>query len=278
MAQRKRHRLKVKNIVVAVLILLIAIAGLTAGIVALTSRGGDSSQSSTNDSTSSSSSSESSDDSDSSDSSLSSISDPDDEWQLILVNKTHPMPDDFNVELTDITASAYPDIPALDNMAVDSRIVSALQEMFRAAKADGQELFLRASYRTVALQQTYYDWHMQHYQEQGMTEEEAKAATLEYLAYPGQSEHHTGLACDIISVDWQNSGKEIVESFEETSEAQWLKENAHKYGFIMRYPKDKEDITQYGYEPWHFRYVGKAHAQEIYEQGICLEEYLGETD
>ena len=133
MAQRKRHRLKVKNIVVAVLILLIAIAGLTAGIVALTSRGGDSSQSSTNDSTSSSSGSESSDDSDSS---LSSISDPDDEWQLILVNKTHPMPDDFNVELTDITASAYPDIPALDNMAVDSRIVSALQEMFQAAKAD----------------------------------------------------------------------------------------------------------------------------------------------
>ena len=117
-------------------------------------------------------------------------------------------------------------------MKVDSRIVEPLLKMFQDAKQDGQNLFLRASHRTIALQQTYYDWHINHYKEQGYSDEKAKALTLEYIAYPGCSEHHTGLAVDIISVEWQNSGKEIIDTFEETSEAKWLAKNAHKYGFI----------------------------------------------
>ena len=269
MTRRKKRHLKIKNIVLAAVLVIALISAVIAVVFMVGNRGngGESSLSSESQSSFQSSSS-------SSDSSVSSvISDPDDSWQLILANPDHPLPEDFEVELTDITGN-YADIPALDDMKVDSRIVPALEQMFKDAKADGQNLFLRASYRTIALQQTYYDWHINHYKEQGYNDEEAKEMTLRYIAYPGCSEHHTGLAVDIISVEWQNSGKEIIDTFEETTEAQWLKENAHKYGFIMRYPKDKEEITEIGYEPWHFRYVGKAHAEAIYNSGLCLEEYL----
>ena len=268
MVRRKKRHLNIKNIVLAILLLIAVIAAVIAIVLAVKSAGGTNEPSLSGESQTGS---QGSDSSDSSDSSV--ISDPDDSWQLILANPDHAVPDNFTVDLTDITGN-YADIPALDNMKVDSRIVPALEQMFKDAKKDGQNLFLRASYRTVALQQTYYDWHMNYYQEQGYTEAEAKAATLRYIAYPGTSEHHTGLAVDIISVDWQNSGKEIIDTFEETTEAQWLKDNAHKYGFIMRYPKDKESITKIGYEPWHFRYVGKAHAAAIYKAGLCFEEYL----
>lgn len=275
----RRRRYKVKNIVILILVLLIAIGGITTGIWAISNKGSEEpaiTSSTQPESTDSSADASSSDVSDSSDS-QSRISEPDDDWQLVLANLSHPLPEDFSVDLTTITGN-YADIPALDNMKVDSRIVEPLLKMFQDAKQDGQNLFLRASHRTIALQQTYYDWHINHYKEQGYSDEKAKALTLEYIAYPGCSEHHTGLAVDIISVEWQNSGKEIIDTFEETSEAKWLAENAHKYGFIMRYPKDKEDITKIGYEPWHFRYVGVAHATAIYNAGQCLEEYLGVLD
>ncbi len=274
MPYRKKRRLKIKNIVIFVILLLLILAAVIAGLTALFGgKGGEQkpSSSAAAPGVSGSGSTESGDSSPSSSNSV--ISEPDDSWQLILANPDSPVPDGFTVDLTDITGH-YEDIPALDNMKVDSRIVEPLLQMFQAAKADGQRLFLRASYRTVALQQTYYDWHINHYKEQGHTEEEAKELTLRYIAYPGTSEHHTGLAVDIISVEWQNSGKEIIDTFDQTTEAEWLKNNAHRFGFIMRYPKDKEDVTKIGYEPWHFRYVGKAHAAAVYNAGLCLEEYL----
>lgn len=267
MARRKKRRLNTKNIALAVIILVAIIAAIVAIVLSVRNWGGEPSSSSSDSSSSSESAS-------SAGASVSSVvSDPDDDWQLILANPGHPLPDSFAVDLTDITGH-YADIPALDNMKVDTRIVPVLEQMFKDAKADGQNLFLRASYRTIALQQTYYDWHINDFKKKGYTDEEAKEATLRYIAYPGTSEHHTGLAVDIISVDWQNSGKEIIDTFDQTTEAEWLKNNAHKYGFIMRYPKDKEDVTKIGYEPWHFRYVGKAHAEAIYNSGLCFEEYL----
>lgn len=270
--RRRRRRYNVKNIVLFALLAVLLMAGVIAVIVALTSRGG-------NDATASSNSSGSSVSSDSgsgsSPSSSSVVSDPDDSWQLILTNPDNFLPEGFAVDLTTI-GSNYPDIPARTDltMQVDSRIVEPLQQMFRDAKAAGQALFLRASYRTLQLQQTYYDWHINDYKSKGYSDEEAKELTLKYIAYPGTSEHHTGLAVDIISVEWQNSGKEIIDTFDQTTEAEWLKNNAHKYGFIMRFPKDKESITKIEYEPWHFRYVGVAHATAIYNAGLCFEEYL----
>lgn len=268
MARRKKRRLNIKNIVLAVIFVIAVISAVIAIVLAVGNWGGSGETSSP-----SSESRQSSQSSSSSSSASSVVSDPDDSWQLILANPSNPVPEGFTVNLTDITGN-YADIPALDNMKVDSRIVEPLEQMFKDARAAGQNLFLRASYRTVALQQTYYDWHINHYKEQGYSDEEAKEATLRYIAYPGTSEHHTGLAVDIISVDWQNSGQEIIDTFDQTAEAEWLKSNAHKYGFIMRYPKDKEDITKIGYEPWYFRYVGKVHAAAIYNSGLCFEEYL----
>ena len=268
MARRKKRRLNTKNIALAGTFLVAIAAAIVAITLAMRSGGGGGESSSSSDSSSGSESTSSAG------ASVSSVvSDPDDSWQLILANPGNPLPDNFTVDLTDITGH-YADIPALDNMKVDTRIVPALEQMFKDAKADGQKLFLRASYRTIALQQTYYDWHINDFKKKGYTDEEAKEATLRYIAYPGTSEHHTGLAGDITSVDWQNSGKEIIDTFDQTTEAEWLKNNAHKYGFIMRYPKDKEDVTKIGYEPWHFRYVGKAHAEAVYSSGLCFEEYL----
>ena len=91
-----------------------------------------------------------------------------------------------------------------------------------------------------------------------------------WVAVPGTSEHQTGLALDIISLYYQVLDK----NQENTAEQKWLMENSYKYGFILRYPSDKSEITGINYEPWHYRYVGKEAAKEIYEMGLCLEEYL----
>ena len=89
--------------------------------------------------------------------------------------------------------------------------------------------------------------------------------TAQYIAVPGTSEHSLGLAVDLNSLE---------ESFEQTAQFKWLIEHCAEYGFILRYPKDKEDITGISYEPWHYRYVGEDHAAKIMEQGLCLEEYV----
>jgi D-alanyl-D-alanine carboxypeptidase len=104
-----------------------------------------------------------------------------------------------------------------------------------------------------------------------MTQEEAVAAASMWVATPGSSEHEIGLAVDLISLEYPI----LEEAQEQTKEQQWLMANAHRFGFILRYPVDKTQITGIGYEPWHYRYVGKEAAQEIYERGCTLEEYLG---
>ena len=100
---------------------------------------------------------------------------------------------------------------------------------------------------------------------------EAEAAR--WVARPGTSEHQTGLALDIVAASYQV----LDEKQEDTAEQQWLMENSWKYGFILRYPSEKSGITGIGYEPWHYRYVGRAAAAEIHCAGVCLEEYLGKA-
>lgn len=104
---------------------------------------------------------------------------------------------------------------------------------------------------------------------------QGKAHADKYSAKPGMSEHQTGLAIDLSTPSIKN---ELVEKFDTTKEGIWLRDNCYKYGFIIRYPKSKEDITGYAYEPWHVRYVGKEVAQEIYDKALTLEEYLKERE
>ena len=138
---------------------------------------------------------------------------------------------------------------------------------------EGINLYLRSGYRAIKLQQTYYDASVKSYKSQGLSDKEASAKALEYLQYPGASEHHTGLALDIISVEWQNTVEDLNAKFETTDAFKWLDKNVAEYGFTLRYPKDKENITGIKYEPWHYRYVGKEVAVYLKEKGLTLEEY-----
>lgn len=192
-----------------------------------------------------------------------------DDWNLILVNIDHPLTEELDDNLIDLTVAKV-----AKGKRFDKRAAPDLYKMFEAAKAAGHNLYSRSTYRTFQLQQTYYDAHVNKYMKQGMTRAQAEQKTEEYTARPKTSEHHTGLAIDITTNEWESAGKGLSTSFENTDACKWLKANAHKYGFILRYPKEKESITKIKYEPWHFRYVGVEHATKIYNQGICLEEYL----
>lgn len=138
----------------------------------------------------------------------------------------------------------------------------ALEDMFNGAKKSGITLYAVSGYRSYNRQTEVYDAEVSR-----VGEEKAVQA----VAYPGNSEHQTGLAMDISS---KSADFLLTEEFGETKEGKWLKENAHLYGFILRYPKGKEKITQYKFEPWHFRYVGKKSAKDIYENDWTLEEYF----
>lgn len=147
----------------------------------------------------------------------------------------------------------------------------ALEAMLSEAYANGCStgLTVTSCYRSYDYQQFLYDYRVSVYAYLGEEEAKKKAATI--VAIPGQSEHQSGLAVDIHTL---SSADEV---FENTFEFQWLKENAWKFGFILRYPKDKTHITGIIYEPWHYRYVGRYHAFKIYESGLTLEEYCEQT-
>ncbi|MCF2648556.1 M15 family metallopeptidase [Niallia circulans] len=138
----------------------------------------------------------------------------------------------------------------------------ALEDMFNGAKKSGITLYAVSGYRSYDRQTVLFGAEVDR-----VGEEKAVQA----VAYPGNSEHQTGLAMDISS---KSADFLLTEEFGETKEGKWLKENAHLYGFILRYPEGKESITQYKYEPWHFRYVGKKSAKDIYENDWTLEEYF----
>lgn len=177
------------------------------------------------------------------------------EWNLIVVNRWNELPEDYSVELTELS----------NGQKVDSRIYPYLQEMFDAARAEGIYPIVREGYRTAEEQQEILDDKIQTYINQGYSQSRAEKTAKEWVALPGTSEHQLGIALDI-NADKSKCSNEDVYA--------WLAENAYKYGFILRYPPGKQEITGTSYEPWHYRYVGVEAAQEIYEQGICLEEYF----
>ena len=178
-------------------------------------------------------------------------------WNLILVNSDYRIPNNYSDEIELTTLS--------NGKQVDSRIYPELQAMFNDARTAGLALFVREGYRTREEQQQLLDDKIASYINDGHTRSEAERLAKEWVAVPGTSEHEIGIAVDI-NADTAASSQEAVYS--------WLENNSYKYGFIKRYPSNKTDITGVGNEPWHFRYVGKEAAKEMYESNLCLEEYI----
>lgn len=182
------------------------------------------------------------------------------DWNLLLVNPWNKIPDDFSVELTQLK----------NGHAIDKRAYPDLQDMMDAMRAEGLSPLICSSYRTNEKQKTLYNNQVSKYLAKGYSQTAAETEAGKWIAVPGTSEHQTGLAVDIVDMNYQL----LDEKQEDTAVQKWLMKNSYKYGFILRYPSDKSEITGINYEPWHYRYVGQEAAKEIYEQGICFEEYL----
>ncbi len=146
--------------------------------------------------------------------------------------------------------------------------------MCNDALKEGITLYLRSGYRSMSTQTVNYNANVQRLQNTGLSYDEAVKQTNLYYTVPGHSEHHTGLAFDIITPQYHNDVYTLGEKFAETTAYAWLKENCVNYGFIERYTADKTGITQINWEPWHYRYVGVEHAKYITENGLCFEEYV----
>lgn len=189
------------------------------------------------------------------------------DWNLILLNpeEENKIDNDMDISMT-----------KFDTQWVDTRAADAYQAMFDAAQAANPSitLYLRSGYRSIATQTTNYNNNVQSLMSQGLDEAEAIRQTQMYFTVPGHSEHHTGLAFDILTPEYHTQIYRLDERFAETDAYPWLIENCAEYGFILRYPLDKEDITQISYESWHFRYVGTEHAKFMQKYNLCLEEYV----
>lgn len=183
-----------------------------------------------------------------------------DDWNLILVNKQHPVPEDYTFEMGTITA----------NMKCDARILPELFAMLQAAKEDGVNLIVCSPYRDISLQNVLFERKINLYMGQGDNYMEAYKKASQIVTVPGASEHQIGLALDIICDTYTI----LDEGFGKTAAGQWLWEHSREYGFILRYPEGKEHITGIDYEPWHFRYVGKEAAAIIMDNGLTLEEFV----
>ena len=181
------------------------------------------------------------------------------DWSLMLINKEHHIPDDYDFEVATIKGAVRSDV----------RVVPYVKELIEAAAKDGVQLYICSPYRDLDKQEQLFEKKVRFYIKQGYNEADSYELASQTVAIPGTSEHQAGLAFDFIMEDYQ----QLDEGFENTAGGRWLKENAADYGFILRYPKGKEDITKIIYEPWHYRFVGVDAAKEIMSRGITLEEY-----
>ena len=186
------------------------------------------------------------------------------EKELILINPWHLLPEDYEPELENVEYGHKMDVCAAEH----------LRDMLADCREEGLSPLICSSFRERSKQERLFENDVRKYMYSGMTEEEAREETARNVAIPGSSEHEAGLAVDIVY-----AGRQILDEDQEDNETQqWLMEHCWEYGFILRYPYDKQDITGITYEPWHYRYVGFEAAEEIMSKGICLEEYLGVID
>ena len=178
------------------------------------------------------------------------------DWRLTLANYENLLPENFTVKVENIDKTRQ----------FDARAIGELNDMMNQMKKDGiTNIWIQSAYRSVARQKELYDVSVKKYLKEGKTQEEAEKLTNVYINKPGSSDHNLGLAVDFNKVD---------NEFEKLEGFKWLQKNAENYGFVLRYPKDKEDITKIAYESWHWRYVGVENAKKMNELNMCLEEYI----
>lgn len=197
--------------------------------------------------------------------------DADNTWAMFLVNSDNQVPAEYcNGIETSLVYESWREY------YLDSRVAEYLKEMIKAAEEDNIHLVVISAYRSVEYQQNNFDKSVQdRIDNRGMTYEEAYADTLKEVQLPGFSEHNAGVAADIMS-DEETSMED--DRFKNTTAYAWLQQNAADYGFILRYPEGKEDITGIIYEPWHYRFVGVYYAKLLSEKGITLEEFFEEMN
>lgn len=183
-----------------------------------------------------------------------------DDWRLALVNAEHPLDPSYEPPLA--TSS--------DGRLVDKRCLPDYERMLDDCRAAGFDPFVASAYRTRDYQEGLYEEQVRSLRAEGLPEQEARTQATTAVAAPGTSEHELGLAFDI--VDEHDPG--LVEEQASTPTQRWLLEHCWEYGFVLRYPQDKRDVTRVMFEPWHYRYVGAEAARTMREQGLCLEEYL----
>ncbi len=180
----------------------------------------------------------------------------------VLVNKKRPLTDSFVPDQL-----VTPNVLLMrDNLTLHQEAASALENMFNEASNQNINLALASAYRSYDYQANLYN---------NYVARDGEEAANRYSAKPGQSEHQTGLAADIVA---ESQECYIRNCFKDMEEGIWLKENAHYYGFILRYPEGKEEITGYIFEPWHYRYLGVEQATAIYESGLTMEEFYNIMD
>lgn len=181
--------------------------------------------------------------------------------KILLVNKDHPLDSSYQPNLK--KNRQY-------GVEVDASIYDALEDMLKAGEKEGLSFWIASAYRSTDRQRELLDEDIGELVRRGYSYSEAYEEVVRETMPVGCSEHATGLAVDIVAKDYQM----LDEKQGRTDEIIWLQKNCSQYGFILRYPEGKEDITKVSYESWHFRYVGVDAAKEIMTQGITLEEYL----
>ena len=182
---------------------------------------------------------------------------------MLLVNPWHPLAHDYELDLVEIE----------DGWMVDRQILEPLQAMLADMREAGLLPYFSSTYRNYATQQAVWSGYVQRFMEQGYDEATANAMTASYVAVPGTSEHHTGLAVDIVGYDYYYGGKPGTTR----AVQEWLAEHCWEYGFILRYTAEKSALTGFAAETWHFRYVGTEVSMDMKGSGLCLEEYLNAT-
>lgn len=185
-----------------------------------------------------------------------------DDWRLVLVNKQHPIPDDYELKLGSIKTSR-------GSMKCDRRIIADLEKMIEDARKDGINLVICSPYRPSTRQKYLFNKKVKVYVKSGNSYMDSYYLSAQAVNIPGSSEHEIGLALDIVSDRYSG----LNEGFADTDAGKWLAKHCMEYGFVLRYPKGKESITGIEYEPWHFRYVGKEAAEYMSSENICLEEF-----
>ncbi len=185
-----------------------------------------------------------------------------DDPRMILVSRTHKMPEDYPVETKECgSATAI-------NKTLQTEAANAFLSMQAAAAKDGVDVRMQSGYRSVSYQKKLYDNKTQYYRSKGLSETAAREKAAAIVNPPGCSEHNCGLAADLNSPEHTT----LDTGFADTAAFRWLCENAEQYGFILRYPKEAESVTGITYEPWHWRYVGPENAALLNQSGLCLED------